>query len=76
MSESVHKIRDNILKRKLISKIANSNYGLWTVIAQKSVESQQEQVFLSLLLDFISSNRTAADEVFGEELMKEIIELR
>jgi hypothetical protein len=75
MIESLNTVNGSTSERDIVSKIADGHYGLWTVIAKKSMEKEQEQVFLSLLTDFILSNKEIADESFGKELIQEVLDL-
>lgn len=49
--------------------ISNGDYGIWSIIANKAIEKGEEEVFISLLKDFVVINKQAAKELFGEAIV-------
>lgn len=53
-------------------KISKGNYGIWSIIAKKAIENGDEEVFISLLQDFVFLNAQGAKALFGDVIINEL----
>jgi hypothetical protein len=53
-------------------KISDGNYGIWSIIAKKAIENGDEEIFISLLKDFVFLNAQGAKSLFGAKIINEL----
>ena len=58
---------------EVVKTIAESNYGLWSIIAQTAISQNRTEVFIGLMKDFITQNYSGAINVFGKEIVNYVV---